>query len=413
MLAHRRPDVRRARNDVRRDVAPVADRLPRGEHGDEQQQRRQRAQRPRPHAAPPRRSAAEISPTRLPKSGEARNASSRRAWCGASMSATTRPGRGERTTTRRQEGRLEDVVGHEQHGRPGLPAPDLEQLVLERLSGHLVERPERLVHQQQPWTGDERAGDRDAHPHAAGELARQVTRVTVEADQLERSIGCRAALAPRDAAQGERQRDVVADGRPRQQRRVLEDVGDATGAAGRSGVGAHDGHRARGRLREAGDQAEDRRAAAARGPSEGDQLTGRDREVERRERARAVRERLLDAGEVDRAGLPGRGGDGTCGCGRQGHGRRVGRVWPTASPPSRHAAPARGGVGTTDASRARAIRMLRAAGRGTGWHYLSDLIEYIGIRPRLSNSVTVLARRACRQPAGSMFWLTRKRLPGS
>ena len=51
-----------------------------------------------------------------------------------------------------------------------LPQP--QQIVVQRVPGDLVERGERLVEQQQVGFGDEGAGDRDAHPHAARQLAR-------------------------------------------------------------------------------------------------------------------------------------------------------------------------------------------------------------------------------------------------
>ena len=47
-----------------------------------------------------------------------------------------------------------------------------QQIVVELEAGDLVERGEWLVHQQQLRLGDQRAGDRDAHLHAAGQFAR-------------------------------------------------------------------------------------------------------------------------------------------------------------------------------------------------------------------------------------------------
>ena len=49
---------------------------------------------------------------------------------------------------------------------------DPQHRVAEQQSRLLVERGERLVHQQDPRLGGERAGDRDALPHAARQLGR-------------------------------------------------------------------------------------------------------------------------------------------------------------------------------------------------------------------------------------------------
>ena len=62
-------------------------------------------------------------------------------------------------------------MGDQQHRRAGL-APELEQFVAHQQSRLLVERAEGLVEQQQPRTGDERAGDAQPLAHAAGQLRR-------------------------------------------------------------------------------------------------------------------------------------------------------------------------------------------------------------------------------------------------
>ena len=67
--------------------------------------------------------------------------------------------------------RLLHVVGDEDHGlRRALP--DAEQLRLHQVPGLRVERAERLVHQQDARIEGERAGERGALLHAAGELRR-------------------------------------------------------------------------------------------------------------------------------------------------------------------------------------------------------------------------------------------------
>ena len=51
-------------------------------------------------------------------------------------------------------------------------APQREQIVVEPEARDLVERGERLVHQENVGIGDQRAGQRDAHLHAARQFAR-------------------------------------------------------------------------------------------------------------------------------------------------------------------------------------------------------------------------------------------------
>ena len=67
--------------------------------------------------------------------------------------------------------RLGDVVGDQQAGLLQLVL-DLQHLVAEQEARLLVERAERLVHQQDLRLRGERARDRDALAHAAGELGR-------------------------------------------------------------------------------------------------------------------------------------------------------------------------------------------------------------------------------------------------
>ena len=109
----------------------------------------------------------------------------------------TRPG-GHDDDPGRQEDRLGDAVGHEHDGRPG-PSPDAHQLGVHPLAGHLVERAERLVHQQQLRIERQRAGDRDALLHAARQLPRMPFGECLELDELEQVGGAAAALVGRDS----------------------------------------------------------------------------------------------------------------------------------------------------------------------------------------------------------------------
>ena len=116
------------------------------------------------------------------------------------MSALMRPGRALITTTRvADEDRLLDVVGDEQHGL-ALALPDAEQQFLHQRAGLVVERAERLVEQQDLGIVGERARDRGALLHAAGELLGKVIVEAAQADLREpfvaRSRCCSRAGTP-------------------------------------------------------------------------------------------------------------------------------------------------------------------------------------------------------------------------
>ena len=83
-----------------------------------------------------------------------------------------------------QEDRLLDRMGDEQHGQAGA-LPDVEQLVLQALARHRVERAERLVHQHHLGVVGEHAGDRDALLHAAGQLVRIGVGEALQPDQID------------------------------------------------------------------------------------------------------------------------------------------------------------------------------------------------------------------------------------
>ena len=180
-------------------------------------------------------------------------------------------------------------MGHE-HDRGARLGADAQELGLHALARHLVERAERLVHEQQPRLLGERARDRDALLHAAGELVGVVRREVGESDELEQ-LGDRArAQRTPTPCSLERQLDVRRDGAPRQQARLLE--GDAVllvdprllrGLAEHADV-------ARGRRVEVGDQAQQRRLAAPDGPmseTNSPAATVRSIAVERRDRRAA------------------------------------------------------------------------------------------------------------------------------
>src|SRR5262245_18936593 len=86
--------------------------------------------------------------------------------------------------------RLEYRMGDEDDGL-AQRLPEREQVIVEAKARDLVERGERLVHQQELRLGDERTRDRGAHLHAAGELARIALRKAGKSDARERGVDAR------------------------------------------------------------------------------------------------------------------------------------------------------------------------------------------------------------------------------
>ena len=192
-----------------------------------------------------------------------------------------------------EEDRLGDRVGDEHDGGAGLAA-DPDQLVLHPLAGHLVERAERLVHQQQPRPLGQRPGDRDALLHAAGELVGVALGEVAEARPASSSsVDPRLARGAVDAVQLERQLDVGGDRAPRQQPGLLE--GDAVVLV-EPGLPRRSCRRpsmvpAVGRV-EVGDQAQQRALAAAARPDQRDELARGDARGRRRASATTSSRRL-------------------------------------------------------------------------------------------------------------------------
>ena len=94
------------------------------------------------------------------------------------MTSVIRPGRGDITTTRSDRYTASGIEWVTNTTVVAGLAADPQQLGLHVLAGHLVERAERLVHQQQRGMRGQRAGDRDALLHAARQLPRHVRRRT-------------------------------------------------------------------------------------------------------------------------------------------------------------------------------------------------------------------------------------------
>ena len=74
--------------------------------------------------------------------------------------------------------------------------PQLQQLLVEVVADDLVERAERLVHQQQVGVEGQRAGDRGALLHAARELPGKFVLEAGEVDEVEVARDARRAARP-------------------------------------------------------------------------------------------------------------------------------------------------------------------------------------------------------------------------
>ena len=144
------------------------------------------------------------------------------------MSATTRPGRGDRTTTRSAtriaSGMLWVTITIVVAGA----FPEAQQLQVEPLAGQGVERAERLVEQQDLGLEGQRPGERHPLARPARQLGRPGGRRPPDRGRPARSA---RPAAPRRRSVGqpgelERIGDVVGGRAPGQQPRLLEDEPD-------------------------------------------------------------------------------------------------------------------------------------------------------------------------------------------
>src|SRR5207245_11694976 len=128
-----------------------------------------------------------------------------------------------------------------------------------------------LVHEEYLGIDHERAHERHALPHAAGQRGRKRLLEAREAREGDGLANAPRALGPGDAAILEAERDVARDGAPREDRVLLEDVADMARrrprhrrAVDQDGAGV--------RRHEPADHVEDGGLAAAGRPDDGDEL---------------------------------------------------------------------------------------------------------------------------------------------
>ena len=162
--------------------------------------------------------------------------------------------------------RLLDVVRHEHHGA-GLHLQHASELQTHPQPRQVVERRERLVHQQQIRVAAKRAGQLGALTHAARELVRIVRRERAQTNEVEERLPAAAAVR-RVAQVPQPEIDVLADRHPRKETVLLKHHAQPLRSIDAPG----------GRLEPAGAQVEQRGFAAARRPHERDELAMRHRE---------------------------------------------------------------------------------------------------------------------------------------
>ncbi len=158
-------------------------------------------------------------------------------------------------------------MGDEQHGL-AVALPDVEQIVLQPRSGVRVQRAERLVHQQHRGVIGQRAGQRDALLHAAGQLLGIEILKALEADHLDQRAALRFGLRGLYALLARAIHHVAEHALPGKQRELLKH---------RSAIGPGPGDRpalhpgdASGRADEAADDIKQRRFSAAGGTEDRD-----------------------------------------------------------------------------------------------------------------------------------------------
>ncbi len=180
-----------------------------------------------------------------------------------------------------------EIVGHDHEGRSRL-AVEREQQVRHRAPSLAIEIAGRLVREEQPRAAGERARDADPLLLAAGELRGIVIHAGSEAHPREQIAGARVRLGLRRAIgqELERHEHVLESGERRYQMKTLEHEAHALGAQRGPGVLVEVVERhaveadtpLTGAI-ETGEQPEERRLAAPRGPEHGDDLAGGDVEV--------------------------------------------------------------------------------------------------------------------------------------
>ncbi len=165
--------------------------------------------------------------------------------------------------------RLFEIVGDEQH-RLAIGVPQFQQQIAHDLAGLGIERPERLVHQQDLGIADQHLGQTDALALAARQHMRIAIAERPEPDRGEPALRALQRVRARRALDLQPDGDVVDGGLPGKQRIGLEQV---TGLPVEASQGlVENPYRSRGRFEQAGGDVQQRRFSASGRPDNGDEL---------------------------------------------------------------------------------------------------------------------------------------------
>jgi hypothetical protein len=194
-----------------------------------------------------------------------------------------------------------------QHGAERDPRGGGEQ---EPQAGDGVEGVEGLVEQQRPRPVDEAAGDGGPLAHAHRQLGRPLAPEAADADELAQRVRPLQPLPPADASEPQRQGDVLGHAEPGEQVRLLEHHGEVPQRLGvgpvavphRASAGAHG---AGGRRREAGQDPQQGRLAAAGRADHRHDLASPDGQVDGRERGDGAGAVAVALGHPDQLELGG------------------------------------------------------------------------------------------------------------
>ena len=142
-----------------------------------------------------------------------------------------------------------------------------QRFLVEPVAGKGVEGAKRFVEQEKVGKLAQGPGDGDPHPHPAAQLARIVVQRPPEAQARGPVAGGVLAGTAGDTLEAPGQGDVVANGGPGEQRRILENEGRVDLVPGRRDF-------ARAGWQEVGDQPQQCRFAAAGRADDGDNFAG-------------------------------------------------------------------------------------------------------------------------------------------
>ena len=172
------------------------------------------------------------------------------------------------------DGLLDVMCDEDDGGARAGAGPDGVQILDQPPTGDAVQRRERLVQQQQVGAGDQGAGQRHPHGHAARKLARTRRQAIAQADGGQGLVRAGSRLGPGQAGELERQGHIGPGVGPWHQGGALEDEAGAAGGGGAQDLAAAG-------LLQSRQQPKRRRLASARGTDQGDDLAGGYGQVQR------------------------------------------------------------------------------------------------------------------------------------